>query len=209
MKKAILVFAVLILTAIAETQAQETSAVMYVNATAGLRVRSSPDLDGERIASLSYMSEVRVTRQGENTVTIDGISGKWVYVTAGDTEGWVFGGYLITPENLKQMFVGTWRVVDESNNENWWFRPFMVLIFKENGDFIYGQDSTGGGFFGTWSFENGAIVTTGRWSDHEWEATETKTVYLRNIQFIDDTNLTLHNGFNEKTERLTTNFGTD
>jgi len=106
MKKAILVFAVLILAAMTETQAQEISAVMYVNATAGLRVRSSPDLDGERIASLSYMSEVRVTRQGENTVTIDGITGKWVYVTAGDTEGWVFGGYL---ETLNNLITGTWR----------------------------------------------------------------------------------------------------
>jgi hypothetical protein len=117
MKKAIPIFAMLILVAMTETPAQEI-AVMYVNATPSLRVRNTPSLDGERIASLDYMSEVRVTRQSDSTVTIDGITGKWVYVTAGNIKGWGFDGDLTTvPFPHQSDFYGVWVDSDETGIE--------------------------------------------------------------------------------------------
>jgi hypothetical protein len=94
MKKAIPVFAFLILTAIAETMAQEISTVMYVNAPMGLPVRSSPDIDGKIVGTLAHMTELRVIRAHNSIVTIDGVTGRWIYVATENTAGWVFEDYL-------------------------------------------------------------------------------------------------------------------
>ena len=94
MKKAILVFAVLILTAVAETMAQEISTVMYVNAPMGLPVRSSPDINGKIVGTLAHMTELRAIRAHNSIVTIDGVTGRWIYVATENTAGWVFENYL-------------------------------------------------------------------------------------------------------------------
>ena len=70
------------------------SNTMYVNASAGLRIRSTPDLNAERIGVLPHLTEVVVVQEQESAVTIDWIKGKWTLVRYGGTEGWVFGGYL-------------------------------------------------------------------------------------------------------------------
>jgi len=67
---------------------------MFVNATAGLRVRDTPGLDGERIGALEFGMEVLVTKEYGNTVDIDGVEGKWVYLQS-PIAGWVFDGYLV------------------------------------------------------------------------------------------------------------------
>lgn len=67
---------------------------MYVNASAGLRVRNSPNIDGERMGVLGDRMEVTVTREDANIINIDGVDGRWVYLTAENIQGWVFDGYL-------------------------------------------------------------------------------------------------------------------
>ena len=70
--------------------------IMHVNAAAGLRVRSLPGVDGAVTGVLAHRAEVTVIGEVHNPVTIDGIQGNWVYVTSGNVEGWVFGGFLVT-----------------------------------------------------------------------------------------------------------------
>ena len=73
---------------------QKPDIVKYVNASAGLRVRSSPDLNAQRIGVLDNLTEVRVMEEDGNSLNIDGIEGKWTLVESGNILGWVFGGYL-------------------------------------------------------------------------------------------------------------------
>ncbi|MDR0474025.1 MAG: hypothetical protein LBH43_10195 [Treponema sp.] len=53
---------------------------MYVNATDGLRVRNSPNINGERIALLPHLTVVAIIREDSSFVTIDNIRGKWVFI---------------------------------------------------------------------------------------------------------------------------------
>jgi len=79
-----------------QMQAQECiSYTMYVNSKTGLQVRSTPDINGERIGAVAFSGEVTVTKEDSNIVEIDGIEGKWVYIVAANIEGWVFSGYLV------------------------------------------------------------------------------------------------------------------
>jgi hypothetical protein len=66
---------------------------IYVNTMEGLWVRNSPSSDGKQIEFLSYLTEVKITKENDNNVTVDGIYGKWVYITE-PIKGWVFNGYL-------------------------------------------------------------------------------------------------------------------
>ena len=73
---------------------EETFLTMYVNAQAGLRVRNQPDLNSDRIGLLDDQSKVYVITEYENSVSIDGIDGRWTFVVTDYIEGWVFGGFL-------------------------------------------------------------------------------------------------------------------
>ena len=75
-------------------QSTDLPKTMYVNATAGLRVRNSPDVNADRIGVLSDLSEVTVIREDRENLTIDGINGKWTFIESSIVSGWVFGGYL-------------------------------------------------------------------------------------------------------------------
>jgi len=66
----------------------------YVNAPAGLCVRSSPGLSSERIGSLDDLAKVFVVKEDEENVIIDGINGRWTFIKSDNIEGWVFGGFL-------------------------------------------------------------------------------------------------------------------
>ena len=93
--KNVFVLLIFILLISVEIQAQDNlNDVMYVNAPAGLRVRNSPNVNGEIIGVLEYFSMVRVTQEDFNNIIIDGIEGKWIYVLTAEIEGWVFNGYL-------------------------------------------------------------------------------------------------------------------
>jgi hypothetical protein len=75
---------------------------MYINASGGLRVRSLPSIDGERIGLLNYSTEISITREVNKNLIINGIEGKWVYIKADNIEGWVFSGYLSDRIELDQ-----------------------------------------------------------------------------------------------------------
>ena len=67
--------------------------IMSVNAVDGLRVRSTPGLDGERIGFLDLGTKITVTKEERTVVTIGNVEGRWVYTSA-PIAGWVFGGDL-------------------------------------------------------------------------------------------------------------------
>jgi len=66
---------------------------MYVNASAGLRVRKSPNLNGDRIGVLDFGTEVIIIKEDHNVIYIDEVEGKWVFIES-PIEGWVFSGFL-------------------------------------------------------------------------------------------------------------------
>ena len=82
---------------------------MFVNATAGLRVRTAP-VDGDVIGLLNNLQEVTVLEVADNEVVIDGTRGKWTLVESGNLKGWVFGGFLKTASEqaLAERFIGFW-----------------------------------------------------------------------------------------------------
>ena len=94
----------------------------YVNSPEGLRVRSSPGLDGNIINKLPDKEPVEVIKFSSETVEIDGINGLWTFVRSGEIEGWVFDGYLSdSVEKVEgQEFTGVYRCQS------------MTLIGQEN-----------------------------------------------------------------------------
>jgi len=76
---------------------QELNQTMFVNAPSGLRVRDSSSIDGEIIGVLDNLTEVLAVKQERETITIDGVTGNWTFVSLNAIQGWVFGGFL-TPQ---------------------------------------------------------------------------------------------------------------
>ena len=70
---------------------------MYVNATAGLRVRNIPSTKGESLGSLEHLTKVNVTIISNDIVAIGDTAGNWVYINR-PIEGWVFSGFLETEQ---------------------------------------------------------------------------------------------------------------
>jgi len=66
---------------------------MYVNASSGLRVRSTPGMEGERIGVLENNTEVNIIKANDDWISLDGVEGRWVYINS-PIEGWIFNGYL-------------------------------------------------------------------------------------------------------------------
>jgi len=98
---------------------ENTSNIMYVFAPNGLRVRNSPNINGEIIGRLQFGEMVEILRENSVTVTIDTLIGKWVYITTNSVEGWVFNGYLI--RTFDQEFIETfanssWTAISQRRN---------------------------------------------------------------------------------------------
>ncbi len=74
---------------------------MYVDATDGLKVRNSPNLNSNKLCGISYRLPVKIVAVGKDE-TINNVTAPWVeiliprYEWKGDKPeyGWVFGGYL-------------------------------------------------------------------------------------------------------------------
>jgi hypothetical protein len=82
--------------------------IKYVNSPEGLRVRRFPDLNSEIIGLLSDGTKVTVLHRDRKNVNIDGINGRWAYVTPENDyrriDGWVFNGYLKNINNEKSIY---------------------------------------------------------------------------------------------------------
>jgi hypothetical protein len=120
---------------------QEIKTSMYVNAPEGLRVRNSPSIDGDRIALLDNLTEVLVIGEDENYVNIDGISGKWTFIEAGNIRGYVFGGYLSTrlAENHGMNIIDAIAITFSGNNEK--LMEFELIENEGKYRFEYGYNT--------------------------------------------------------------------
>lgn len=74
--------------------ATKSESVMYVDAGAGLRMRSSADTGAAVILTIPNGSQVAVLEIAEPQIEISGKTGRWTKVQYQGKEGWVFGGYL-------------------------------------------------------------------------------------------------------------------
>ncbi|MDR2965868.1 MAG: SH3 domain-containing protein [Treponema sp.] len=64
---------------------------MYVDSLKGLRVRNSPNLNGEIIYSLQNKTQVEVLQTNDEKTNINGVLGNWTLIKTRNIQGWVFG----------------------------------------------------------------------------------------------------------------------
>jgi len=124
---------------------------MYVNASAGLRVRSLPSTDGERIGALEHLTEVNVVREDASIVTIGDVEGKWVYINT-PLEGWVFSGYLVNSmdQYYKQAIIGTWFLRGQEGG--------LVHVFFGDNRWLFGLYESSASEEGTWFIEGTRLI---------------------------------------------------
>ncbi|MBF0547528.1 MAG: SH3 domain-containing protein [Candidatus Riflebacteria bacterium] len=65
-----------------------------VVASSGINLRKAPNGKSQKIISLSAGTRVNLLRKQDKNETIEGITGKWLYVQRNNDEGWAFGGFL-------------------------------------------------------------------------------------------------------------------
>lgn len=74
---------------------EEEKEIRYVNSLEGLRVRNKPDINAEKVGSLTNKEKVEVISHNMQKVEIDGILSEWIEVKSETgLQGYVFGGYL-------------------------------------------------------------------------------------------------------------------
>lgn len=83
--------------------ATESESVMYVDAGAGLRMRSSADTVAAVILTIPNGSQVAVLEIAEPQIEISGRTGRWTKIKYQDKEGWVFGGFLIAEKRGRDL----------------------------------------------------------------------------------------------------------
>jgi hypothetical protein len=98
MKRKFLLFIVLNVLVVlsAYSQSNALPKIMYVTSKEGLRMRSTPSINGKIVGTLQYGKRVIVKSKngigtGDVISTIDGIYDYWYQLEKGN---WVFGGYL-------------------------------------------------------------------------------------------------------------------
>lgn len=97
-------------------QGQENQAGqwLYVSAASGLRLRSAPNMESERIALIPLNSRVQVLERGAEETIIDGQRGHWMRVQFNSQKGWVFGAFLseapadVVALRARERFAGVW-----------------------------------------------------------------------------------------------------
>lgn len=86
--------------------------IRFVAASDGLRMRSTPNLNGEKITTIGNGAKVKVLEEGE-IFEVDGLKSNWYKIEFAGKEGWAFGGYLTRPtmdvEAGSEKFMGLWR----------------------------------------------------------------------------------------------------
>ena len=66
----------------------------FVSAPSGLRLRESPSLTAEVIATMPFGTAVILLKQSEAEVVFDGLRGHWAVVRYENHTGWAFTGFL-------------------------------------------------------------------------------------------------------------------
>lgn len=76
--------------------ASEETGLYAITSLEGLKVRSTPSLEGKKLGLLEYQETVKCLSIEKEQVTLDGITSSWYKIGSVDSglEGYVFGGYL-------------------------------------------------------------------------------------------------------------------
>jgi hypothetical protein len=126
-----------------------------VDARGGLRMRSGPGLDFDKILTVPHGSRVSVLEYREPVMQISGRKGRWTRITWNGKTGWVFGGFLIAkeegyPARLPEDFPDHWIRLTEKEGKYVRYRYCMagipsINLFRENDNLrmtiFYGQES--------------------------------------------------------------------
>lgn len=169
---------------------------MYVNAIDGLRVRNSPSSDGERVGLLDYRTEVRITKEDNNTVNIGGVDGKWVYIVF-PIEGWVFDGFLEdydsyikrqavtnTETNIKEKLIGDWTIIEITP----YIEKYERILSSKNCQLSFNNRLYDFfGFYGGYNWVSGKNTIK-----LNPESESMVDFYFSDINFIDDDHMTLY-----------------
>lgn len=139
------------------------SITRYVNADGGLRMRTTPDLNGTKLMTIPNNSEVTVIEEKGNTISLSGKNGKWTKVSYNNTEGWVFGGFLADSkiENIElilsnQIFTASKDLETGAEKLSKYY-----IIFNPDGTFegsCLGGHYSGSTFSGRWKMNNKTSV---------------------------------------------------
>jgi hypothetical protein len=185
---------------------------MYVNSFEGLHVYNLPNINGESVGLLNFLTEVYAIREDNNIVNINGVDGRWVYINIEGIEGWVFNDYLDDEwqykkrmnEIIEEKIIGEWQIIESTA----YLSPPLevhpwIFIFHRNGRIIYGPAASGYGFFGTWEVNNGMIEVSGDITmDSAGVLSGNESHNLNDIRFIDNDTVTFYNGISDSFDRM-------
>ncbi|MEQ8352696.1 MAG: SH3 domain-containing protein [Leptospiraceae bacterium] len=102
-RNALLMAAAIMLSLTVSCETEDSAITLYGGAPSGLVIRSEPTTTGEKLGLLEFGEPAEVVEQKEESLTIQGKTGKWTKIRQGSVEGWVFGGFLLAnpPEQKK------------------------------------------------------------------------------------------------------------
>jgi uncharacterized protein YgiM (DUF1202 family) len=118
----------------------------YITAESGLRMRQTPALDSDVVVKIPYKSRVETLSEMGNTITIEGVDGRWTKITWNEYTGWVFGGYLGNRESanaswLKMLDKGTVYDVIQTTDRGFVSAgtndDFVIIRMDSAGDLIW------------------------------------------------------------------------
>ncbi|TGN19312.1 SH3 domain-containing protein [Leptospira idonii] len=72
----------------------KTEGYIYSNAVSGLRIRTLPNLNSEKIATFPYKEKAVLIEKEERLDEIDGLVNYWYKIKYSGHTGWVFGAYI-------------------------------------------------------------------------------------------------------------------
>lgn len=75
----------------------------YIEFKENLNVRDMARSDGKIVGKLPYGTKVKVLERSLDTMEIDGMNDFWYKVQHKNTEGWVFGGFLVNPLKVEHV----------------------------------------------------------------------------------------------------------
>lgn len=190
--------------------------IYAVNSFEGLRVRSTPSVDGTKIGVLEYQETVACLSRETEKIVLDGISSSWYKVKSLDTglEGYVFGGYLTPLHSVKYPAADRNRyavdsekilsLIDESSGiETDWkledgiYLPAQLILQHPNGmnldREICGVVSNKGKLYFFYSFDGGETIVVNGSSQrtdvgpsYKPEANETENTQTEFVVYINE-----------------------
>lgn len=98
MKKLLLMTPLVFILFVACSKTNETR---WVNANAGLRLRTEPSTESKQIELIPDGEQVIILNKNKDEVSINNVTGRWVQIKWNEKTGWAFDGFL-TNQNLSR-----------------------------------------------------------------------------------------------------------